>query len=254
MTGLHFLVQKPTALAFVGRAMILGCLMYSLNAGAHLFLTTETLNDALAQIGAWHDAVDDRPGGAAAHEPLYRLGQAAWELAELMNEEVRTHGLGQQSLMTEGIERAEAFGVNIAWSENHRRFFYDGSAFRRYVLLAPKGPFAADSNYRLIELDFYLGPTDDIEALESRAINKSEFLDLYPNFPARARVGIFLGIDYRDLYRLCIQRGDADCEARYANLAIEQFRKVGAEHAGSDSGDLATGLLDRTRSEIESQR
>lgn len=240
--------------AFTGRALLLiSCLLHGLNAGAHLFLTQETLDDALAQIGEWHSAIAARNGAAAGHEPLYRLGLAAWELAELMNEEVRTHGLGQQSLMTEGIERAQAFGVSIAWSEAHRRFFYDGNAFRRYLELAPHGRFAADSKYRLIERDFYLGPSDNINALEEKAKNKREFLEAYPDFPAQARVGIFLGIDYRDLYRLCLGREDADCKTLYGQLAIEQFGKVASEHPDNDSGALARRLLDRTKSEIESK-
>ena len=239
--------------AIMGRVLLaFGCLWHAQDAGAHLFLTTETLNDALAQMQQSHSAIADRDGGVADHEPLYRLGVAAWELAELMNEEVRTHGLGQQSLMAEGIERAHAFGVSIAWSEDHQRFFYDGSAFRRYLGLAPDGQFAADSTYRLIELDFYLGPSDDIRALEDKVETKREFLDSYPDFPAQARVGIFLGVDYRDLYRLCLRRDD-DCRKCYGQLAIEQFGKVASEYANSDSGELAKRLLERTKNELESQ-
>lgn len=253
MSRLRYLLRTASP-ATTGRVLLLlGCLFHAVNAGAHLFLTSETLDDALAQIGEWHSAIGDLDGGATTHEPLYRLGLAAWELAELMNEEVRTHGLGQASLMTEGIERAQAFGVSIAWSEDHQRFFYDGNAFRRYLKLAPDGRFAADSNYRLIELDFYLGPSDDIHALEEKARNKREFLDAYPDFPAQARVSIFLGIDYRDLYRLCLERDDADCKKRYGQLAIAQFGQVASEHANSDSSELAKRLLERTKSELESQ-
>ncbi|MGH8222821.1 MAG: hypothetical protein ACREQZ_07590 [Woeseiaceae bacterium] len=249
------LCSSPIARLAFAVPMLVGCLLFAGNAGAHLFLTTETLRDALERIGERHAAIAGQGTEVANPEALYRLGEAARELAELMNEQVRAHGLGEQALMTEGIERAKAFGVDIAWSDDHQRFFYDGDAYRGYLQRAPDGPLAADSRYRLIELDFYLGPSDSIDGLEENAEGKREFLESYPDYPVRARIGIFLGIDYRDLYRLCLERDDADCEDVYARLAIEQFRKIASEHADSDSddGELAMRLLSRTQSEIESQ-
>lgn len=238
----------PQRLAVV---LLASCLLYPVNAGAHLFLTAETLDGALERIAEWHAAAGEQDDEAVQNEALYQLGEAAWELTALMNEEVRAHGLGQQALMTEGIERARAFGLDIAWSEDHQRFFYDGEAYRRYLSRAPDGPFAAESRYRLIELDFYLGVSKSIEALEAKAASKREFLEEYPDFHARARVGIFLGIDYRDLYRLCLERDDTDCEDEYAPLAVEQFRKVATAHADSDSGEVARRLMTRTQHEIE---
>lgn len=218
-----------------------------------MLLTAETLDDALARIGELHTLIGEQGDRADDQEALYLLGDAAWQLAELMNEEVRVHGLEQQALMTEGTERAKAFGVEITWSEDHQRFFYDGDAYHRYLLRAPDGPFAADSRYRLIELDFYRAAADNIAALEDKAKNKREFLEAYPDFPAKARVNIFLGIDYRDLYRLCLAADDVDCEETYARLAIEQFRKVASGYADSDSGEIAAQLLVRTQSEIDAQ-
>lgn len=235
------------------RIMLLTGLLHVTNAGAHLFVTGETLDDALGSIEA-HAAAEESDGETAEaeqvyDESLYRLGEAAWALAELMNEEVRAHGLEQWPLMTQGVERARALGVDIKWSEDHQRFFYDGAAYRRYLARVPGGQFAADSRYRLIELDFYLGEPD-IPALAEKARAKREFLDDYPAFPARARVGLFLGIDYRDLYRLCLDE-HADCEPDYAQLAIEQFRKIAEANADDDSGELARRLLERTLEEVE---
>ena len=240
-----------SCLAVLGRILLFCCLLHAVDAGAHLFLTAETLEDALERIGELRKAASQQGDERVDHEPLYRLGEAAWELTEMMNEEVRAHGLEQRTLMTEGIERAEALGISLSWSDDHQRFFYDGEAYRRYLELAPEGAFAADSRYRLIELDFYLGPADSIEALEAKAKKEREFLEAYPYFPASARIGLFLGIDYRDLYRLCLERGDTGCAKEYAKRAIEQFQAIAEAHPESDSGEIARRLLRRTQSEIE---
>lgn len=220
----------------------------------HLFLTEQSLDDALASIAEWHARIPvtgDDGGGA---EALFRAGDAAWALANMMNDEVRVHGLGQQALMTEAIERAREYGVSIAWSDDHQRFFYDGDAYRQYLDAYAGGSFAADSRYRLIELDFYLASADSVAALQARAMEKRSFLDDYPAYAAAARVGIFLGIDYRDLYRLCSGNGDTDCGQHYGKLALQQFRQVAEAHADSDSGEVARRLLQRTSDEISAKQ
>ena len=249
------MIRAPSSLpipclAVLGRILLVSCLLHAVDAGAHLFLTAETLEDALERIGELRKATCQQGDEPEDHEPLFRLGEAARDLTELMNEEVRTHGLEQWALMTEGVERAEALGIALSWSDDHQRFFYDGEPYRRYLELAPDGAFAADSRYRLIELDFYLGPADSIEALEAKAKNEREFLETYPDFPASARIGLFLGIDYRDLYRLCVERDDTACANEYARLAIEQFRTIAEAHPKSDSGEIARRLLRRTQGEV----
>lgn len=219
---------------------------------AHLFLTEQSLHDALASIAEGYARIPAAGFERGDPEAWFRVGEAGWALADLMNEEVRVHGLGQQALMTEAIERAREYGVSIAWSDDHQRFFYDGDAYRRYLEADAAGTFAADSRYRLIELDFYLAASDSISALRARADEKRSFLDDYPAFAAAARVGIFLGIDYRDLYRLCTGNGDSDgdCGQLYGDLALQAFRQVAETHADSDSGEVARRLLQRTSDEI----
>lgn len=217
---------------------------------AHLFLTEQSLDDALASIAEWHAGIPAAGHERGDPEAWFRVGEAGWALADLMNEEVRVHGLGQQALMTEAIERARQYGVSIAWSDDHQRFFYDGDAYRRYLEADACGIFAADSRYRLIERDFFLASSDSVAALQARAAEKRKFLDDYPVYAAAARVGIFLGIDYRDLYRLCTGKADTDCGPHYGKLALQQFRQVAETHADTDNGEVARRLLQRTSDEI----
>ncbi len=217
---------------------------------AHLFLTQQSLDDALASIGEWHAGIPAAGHERGDPEAWFRVGEAGWALADLMNEEVRVHGSGQQALLTEAIERARDYGVSIAWSDDHQRFFYDGDAYRRYLDAAAGGIFAADSRYRLIELNFYLASADSVAALQARAAEKRDFLDDYPAFVAVARVRMFLGIDYRDLYRLCSGNGDTDCGQHYGKLAVQAFRQVAEAYADSDNGEVARRLLQRTSDEI----
>lgn len=236
------------------RLLVFAAIISSPVALAHLFVTEQSLDDALANIAERHAGIPADGDDRGDPQAWFRVGEAGWALADLMNEEVRVHGLGQQALMTEAIERAREYGVSIAWSDDHQRFFYDGDAYRRYLEADAAGTFAADSRYRLIELDFYLAASDSVAALRARAAEKRRFLDDYPAFAAAARVGIFLGIDYRDLYRLCTGNGDSDCGQLYGNLALQAFRQVAETHADSDSAEVARRLLQRTSDEITAGR
>lgn len=234
--------------------LVFAALISSPAALAHLFVTEQSLDDALANIADRHAGIPADGDDRSDPEAWFRIGEAGWALADLMNEEVRVHGLGQQALMTEAVERAREYGVSIAWSDDHQRFFYDGDAYRRYLEADAGGTFEADSRYRLIELDFYLASSDSVAALQARAADKRRFLDDYPDYAAAARVRMFLGIDYRDLYRLCTGNGDTGCGQRYGKLALQAFRQVAETQADSDSGEVARRLLQRTSDEITGGR
>lgn len=225
-------------------------LLVALDAGAHEFLTRETLDDAIERIRDIERELSGSDGQASSVDEVYRLGNAAEALASLINEDVRAHGLDQQELILGGLDRAAALGVDIEWSSQHKRFFYDGAAWHRYLELAPEGPFAADSRYRLIERNFYLAPADTMESLEESAAVKGRFLDDYPDFRNAGRVALFLAIDYRDLYRLCLEQPDANCESDYASRAAEQFEQIAGRYAGTDTAEIAERFLARLEREL----
>lgn len=222
----------------------------ALDASAHEFLTRETLDDAIERIGDIQQALSGSDGKAVLVDDIYRLGNAAEALVTLINEDVRAHGLDQENLIFGGLDRAAALGVEIDWSSQHKRFFYDGAAWRRYIELAPKGPFAADSRYNLIERNFYLAPADTIDSLQESAAIKGRFLYDYPDFREASRVALFLGIDYRDLYRLCLKQPDANCQSDYAKLATEQFGQIAGRYAGTDTAEIAERFRARLEGEV----
>jgi len=225
-------------------------LLAALDASAHEFLTRETLDDAIERIQDIERELSGSDGKAVPVDAVYRLGNAAEALVSLINEDVRAHGLDQQELIFGGLDRAAALGVDIHWSSQHKRFFYDGAAWQRYLELVPEGPFAADSRYQLIERNFYLAPANTIDSLEENAVVKRRFLDDYPDFREAARVALFLGIDYRDLYRLCLEQPDANCESDYARRATEEFEQIARRYAGNDTAEIAERFLARLEGEL----
>lgn len=226
-------------------------LLLAAGAQAHTWLTQDTVNRMLdrmtvasAQIAAGNRA----PDGQA----LYELANAASGLATLMNEEFAAHGAEQRELLLSAIDGAEAAGAYILWSGSHNRFFYDGDAYRRFVEVSEPGELDAEARYYLIETDFYLGDARNKSALLSRIDEKVEFLDNYPEFRERARVTLFLGIDHRDLWRLCRELGDSPCEQSNAELAAEQFRAVRDQNPDDEIGEVGERLLARMDGERNS--
>jgi hypothetical protein len=178
-------------------------------------------------------------------DAVFTLGEEARALADLMSKEVAAHGWQQKPMLELALRRTAALGVHIAWSAAHQRFFYDGEAYRRYLEAAPEGMHAADSMFQLLWYDFYQAETADHAALVAQAAYAKEFLRRFPDSANAAEAGLFLAINYRDLWRGCRQSTAEDCDGRYAALAREQFRRVATEHAGSDQSEIASRLLQR---------
>lgn len=224
-------------------------LCISVVANAHIFLTPQSLDDAIAGIVEAQSALDGAPVGSSSEEPTFRLGEAATELTALMNQEIRAHGRQQDALLAAAVNRASAAGVEIAWSDDHQRYFYDGAAFERYLAISPNGRHSASSRFRLIELDFYLGDSETVPALERRVVEKADFLAQFPGYHEAARVALFLAVDYRDIWRLCRAQGDAECASTYLRRAVEQLHSVSRTYVDSDNGEIAGRLLERLQTE-----
>jgi hypothetical protein len=114
----------------------------------------------------------------------------------------------------------------------------------------PDGLYAANSRYHLIETGFYRGNAENREDLVARAAMESDFLHRYPEFGNAGRVAMFLGIDYRDLWRLCRAADDFECMDRYAKLNRDHLEAVSAHYADSRTGELARTLLQRFEAEV----
>lgn len=220
------------------------------SAQAHIPLSPAILDDAFAALEQAQAAADrdmDTPKKAAA---TYDFAIAASELMALLNQEIRLHGMERQDLLDDAVARAATLGVEITWSEDHQRYFYTGGAYQRYLQLAPDGLNAANSRYHLIETGFYLGDTENREELTARSAMESDFLRRHPEFGNAGRVAMFLGIDYRDLWRVCHATDDRECAERYAQLNRDHLEAVSARYADDKTGELARTLLQRFEAEI----
>lgn len=234
-------VAAALALAFVG-VLATGV------ADADVVLSAEKLNAALKQMQRLQPGGENSTGAASANA-VFALGEEASVLAELMSREVAAHGRQQQPMLDLALRRTSSLGVDIAWSTDHERYFYDGAAYRRYLQLAPGGPHAAESMFRVLWYDFYHAAADEHAVLVAQAAYKKEFLRRFPDFGKAAEAGLFLAIDYRDLWRDCREIEAEDCDGRYFALARDQFRRVTVEHAGTDEAEIASRLLRRFEAE-----
>lgn len=216
-------------------------------ASAHIFLDSQNLGESLKEI---QRSLRDLQEEEADKPPiLYQLGIQVEELTELLNTEVSVHGMEQQGLLQIAESRLDAMNIRVFWSPQHRQYFYDGAAFRSYLEYAPDGPHAAESLYRLLDYDFYHLDADDFDSLRSAAERKRQFLKRFPEFRAAARIGFYIGIDYRDLWRLCRDEGDTECASHNLERSREQFSWLIEEYEDSDTAELARRLLDRINDE-----
>jgi hypothetical protein len=220
------------------------------SAHAHIPLSPAILNDAFEDIEQAQATVDTETETAKKAAAVYDLALKANGLMMLLNQEIQLHGMDQQSLLDEAVAGAAGLSIEITWSEDHQRYFYTGGAYHRYLELMPDGLYAANSRYHLIETGFYRGNAENREDLVARAAMESDFLHRYPKFGNAGRVAMFLGIDYRDLWRTCRAADDFECMDRYSKLNRDHLAAVSAHYADSKTGELARTLLQRFEAEV----
>lgn len=225
-------------------------LLVALSAQAHIPLSREILDDAFEELVAAQTAADGETKTVKKAAAVYDFALKATDLVAVLNQEINLHGKEQQQLLDDAVTRAAELGIEISWSEDHERYFHAGAAYKRYLDLAPGGLNAANSRYHLIETGFYLGDADNREELIARSAMESEFLRRHPEFGNAGRVAMFLGIDYRDLWRLCHATDDRECADRYAHLNCDHLAAVAARYADEKTGDLARTLLRRFEAEL----
>lgn len=220
---------------------------------ADVILTSEALNASLkAMQRLQRQAQEGAPAQQAA--AIFDLGVEADALSSLLSDEVAAHGMQERQLLELALRRTRDIGVNIQWTIAKDRFFYDGDAFRRYLAVAPGGPKAAESAFWLVETEFYQTSGGDPQAVLAAIDRKKAFLAKHPTFQLAPDVGVFLAIDYRDLYRHHRDAGDAAKAAHFEKLAREQFGRVAARHPGTDQGKIAAEMLRRLGAEVRAPR
>jgi hypothetical protein len=228
--------------------------LITLPALAHVWLSPEIVDGSVADLQELRQTIAATREDSEKAAAWFEFASTASELTRLMNEEVSAHGMEQRRLLDEAVARAGELGADIAWSEDHERYFYLGKAYAKYLELAPDGLHAVDSRYHLIGIDFYQGDSGDLDALAARAATKRDFLDQYPGFGDADRVAMYLAVDYRDLWRLCNEQGDRDRADGYAGLLREHLAWVAGFFTSGKTADLAREFLRRFDEEAAAAR
>ena len=173
----------------------------------------------------------------------FQLGAEADGLASIMNLEVESHGMQERELLDLALSRTRELGVGIAYNREKKKFFYDGAAFAAYLTAAPRGPFAAAAEFKLLSYRFYQSSAADTAALVAGADAAKQFLARYPRFEERAEVRLYLAVDYRDLCRRSVDARDTVNAAKWRQLARAECLRIARQHPGTDQADAARQIL-----------
>jgi len=219
-----------------------------------VILSADTADAVLKELHLLAAQIHDSNNLPARISAIFALGIEATTLAGLLSREVAAHGEQDILLVDTTVRGAAEVDVVIHWSGEHQRYYYDGAAFRRYLELAPSGSHAADCWFRIIEKSFYFSGELDRDSLAFAAAQKQDFLTNYPSYEKADMIGIYLSIDYRDLWRGCRETGDRECAARYLDLAQETLQRIASDYSDMNSGDIAARMLLRVEKEMGEQK
>lgn len=219
-----------------------------------VILSADTADAVLKELHLLGAQIHDSNNLPARISAIFALGIEATTLAGLLSREVAAHGEQDILLVDTTVRGAAEVDVVIHWSGEHQRYYYDGAAFRRYLELAPSGSHAADCWFRIIEKSFYFSEELDRDSLAFAAAQKQDFLTNYPSYEKADMIGIYLSIDYRDLWRGCRETGDRECAARYLDLAQETLQGIASDYSDMNSGDIAARMLLRVEKEMGEQK
>lgn len=216
---------------------------------ADVFLSEDSVDVTLKKLDRLVSQIHGSGNQPMQLSATFALGEEARVFADFLNKEVAAHGEQERRLLETAIERAAKLGVNIIWSGEHRRFYYDGAAFRRYLEMAPQGPYAADCRFIIIEQQFYFSNMLERESLAIAVTRKQDFLQDFPRYVETAKIGIFLSIDYRDLWRHCRELGDHQCASHYLDLTRQELHRIASDYESTSSGNVAARMLIRIEKE-----
>jgi len=223
--------------------------MLSSAAHSDILLSGDSVDGALKKLRLLASAIQESGDRQAQIAATLALGQEATSLAVLLSKEIAAHGEQEKNLIELAIAGAAELGVVISWSGEHQRFYYNGDAFRQCFELAQRGPHAADCWFKIVEQQFYFSAMLDRESLAVAAARKQAFLQSYPAYDKADKVGIYLSIDYRDIWRRCRNTGDRQCAARYLDLTRGQLQRIATDYKDTNSGDIAARMLTRIEKE-----
>ena len=220
---------------------------------ADIILSSTGLNNTLKTMERLQRQMSGGGEGERA-EALFQLATEADALAALLNDEVAAHGSQEKLLIDLAMSRTGEMGVAIAYNREKKKFFYDNTGFREYVAGYPRGPKAAEAQFKVLEGEFFQSSQTDTAAVSASADRKAAFLARHPTFSRNSEVSLMLSIDYRDLYRTSLEAGDARGQAKYLLLTRRQLQTTSRKYPSSDEAKVAAELLKRFDAERAAQR
>lgn len=225
-------------------ALAAALLLVSGTARADVIISATGLNATLKTIERLTQQTAGGPAPQRARA-LFQIGVAADGLASLLSDEVASHGMQERELIDLALSRTKALGIAIAYNREKKKFFYDGAAFEQYLQTAPGGPHAAEAEFTLLSYQFYRSTGADQQALVAATDAKKRFLARYPQFKGNAELGLYLAIDYRDIYRQYREAHDAANAEKYRLLTRRAYQRITRLYPGTEQATSARQLLRR---------
>ncbi len=226
-------------------------MILALDARADIIMSSAGLNTTLKTLERLKQQAAGGPD-AQSTQALFQIGVEADGLASLINDEIASHGMQERELIDLALSRTGESGILISYNREKKKFFYDGAAFRQYLQAAPAGPHAADAEFVLLSYQFYQSTGTDMQALAAGAEAKQHFRARYPKFKGNAELGLYLAIDYRDLYRHYRDAHDAANAERYRLLTRAEYQRITRQYSGTEQASSARQLLRRFDEEVRS--
>lgn len=211
----------------------------------HEILGPVQVNQSLKSIQQSQTTLRSNVSASEKEEALFKIGVEAYALMKLINSDISEHGRENQGLIDLAINRSKTMGVNIQLAAGKDYYMYDFEAFTSYLKLAPRGNYAAEARFALIEKSFYDEHRDQRtpQLLLKQIEQKKQLLQEFPNLSRRADLQMFLILDYLELYTEYLERRDLAKSTQYRDRALELCRQVMKNHPDSDAANFARDLL-----------
>jgi hypothetical protein len=239
--------MRPVARAI---ALAIAACLSADGAAADIILSAAGLNATLKKMEQLRAQTSSGTADERA-EALFLIGVEADALAELLNDEVAAHGSQEKALIDLALARTGELGVAIAYNREKKKFFYDNAAFKTYAASHPRGRRIAESEFKILEGEYFQSAASDIGAVKASVERKQAFLAKHPAFELNSEVSLMLSIDYRDLYRHYRDAKDAPNRDRYLALTRRQLGATVSRYKGSEQSTIAAEILRRFNEEVK---
>lgn len=130
-------------------------LLLSAQVSAHDLITAESAERYLADARRYRDVLSSAAPATQRADASYRLGAMLDDIREFLNRDLAAHGEVQGLPSRYLVSQLERLGVPLAYSLEQKRYLSNARHYARALQLAPAGPTAAETSYRLLTGSFY---------------------------------------------------------------------------------------------------